>query len=51
MEHPKPAVRNKHKKYNKMQNKYYNWKLWCGESDLDGRKFNDILFGLMFVKQ
>ena len=34
-----------------MQNKYYNWKLWCGESDLDGRKFNDILFGLMFVKQ
>ena len=34
-----------------MQNKYYNWKLWCGAGDLDKRKFNDIPFVLMFVQQ
>ena len=30
-----------------MQNKYYNWKLWCGTEDLDERKYNDVIFILI----
>ena len=45
LEHWKPAVHQQTTKSIKyMQNRYYNWKLWCVESDLGGRKFMNIFY-------
>ena len=49
MEHWKPAVNQQITKSIKyMQNRYYNWKLWGGEGDLDGRKYSDIILASMY---
>ncbi len=45
MEHWKPAVNQQITKSIKyMQNRYYNWKLWCGEDDLGGQKYFGVFF-------
>ena len=39
-----------HQNYKKhKQNKYYNWKLWFGAEDLEGRKYIGIIFILIPV--
>ena len=49
MEHQEPAVHQQTtKSITYMQNRYYNWKLWGGEDDLDGRKYSDIILASMY---